>query len=291
MRYMSMNSLKAIVEELKVVHGNKQSRLMEFFTYEHEHSSAFYTEQPGILFILSGRKHYQIGEDEQRLLKQGEYLFFPKGVTVQLEVERGTTSILLPLKRHIIEDFIGLLKTYRAFSPELLEAPNRVCILQEQWTKDIEALLHKLLHSFKSQNDFMIHLALCELLYYIFPNEHMLSKISYIIEMYYYPEPIRLVESFILENYHQPLRVKQIVEAARVSESHLNRLYKKYMRMSPMERLTAIRMEQAALLLRDRSLTVTNVAMQVGYHSMSAFVLQFKKRFGVSPKDFQADSN
>jgi AraC-like DNA-binding protein len=139
----------------------------------------------------------------------------------------------------------------------------------------------------EKDNDYFIHLTLLEMMYHIFSDEHMLSKISYIIDTPYYPEPIRKTERFILENYHKPLRIRNLVEAAMISESHLNRLYKKYFNMSPMERLAAIRMEQAAILLRDPSLTVTNVAVQVGYSSMSAFVQQFKRKFGVSPKEFQ----
>ena len=84
--------------------------------------------------------------------------------------------------------------------------------------------------------------------------------------------------------------MKQLLQVVNISESQLNRLYKKYFQVSVMERLTAIRMEQAALLLRNPSITVTDTAVQVGYQSISAFVQQFKKKFGLSPKEFQSNA-
>ncbi|KIL49309.1 hypothetical protein KP78_07770 [Jeotgalibacillus soli] len=289
---MKSNEFAAMIERMKETHAKliEPSHLVHFSYYKTDEEYSFFSEEPGILFVLSGEKEYQIGDDELRTLKQGEYLFFPKGVTVHIEVESGTSSLLVPLKKELTEHFVDLLRKYRNFSPELLEAPNRVCIMQEGWSESIEEALLKLLRSHADGNDYFSHLALSEILYYIFPNEHMLSKISYIMDNYYYPDPVRRVESYILENYHQPIRKEHIVEVARVSESHLNRLYNKYVLMSPMERLATIRMEQAALLLRNRSLTVTNAAGQVGYQSMSAFVNQFKKMFGVSPKDFQSNA-
>jgi AraC-like DNA-binding protein len=248
----------------------------------------FFSEEPGILFILSGRMQYQIGADELRTLHQGEYLFYPKGITVSFGIEMACSSLLFPLTREMTENFVQMLEKYRNFSTKLLKVPNRVCIMQEKWTDQMEIVILRLLKDYAKGNDFFIHLSLCELMYLIFPDEHMLSKFSYILDVFYYPESIRIVEGFLLENYHQPLRVKNIVEIANISESQLNRLYKKYIQLSPMERLTAIRIEQAALLLRNQSLTVTDVAGQVGYQSMSAFNQQFKRKFAVSPKDYQS---
>ncbi len=46
------------------------------------------------------------------------------------------------------------------------------------------------------------------------------------------------------------------------------------------------RMEYAAILIKDWRLTVIDVANKVGISSPSHFAAEFKKKFGVSPKDF-----
>lgn len=258
-----------------------------FFYHQKKTSSSFRTQEPGILFLLEGSLAYQIGEDESRLLLVGEYVFYPQGVNVHFDIGAMSSTLLFPLSISITEQFVHLLQQYNRFSPSLLEDPNRVCILQEPWTKEINGLLEKILVHVSKNQPFFIHLALLEVMAYIFPNEHMLSKITYVLDHYLLPDPIRNAESFILQNYHQPIRMKQLLEVTNVSESQLNRMYQKAFQLSPMERVAAIRMEQAAQLLRNPSHSVTNVALQVGYQSMSAFLLQFKKKYGVSPKEYQ----
>ncbi|MDF0725593.1 AraC family transcriptional regulator [Cytobacillus sp. S13-E01] len=268
-----------------------KSRFISFENYEKDSTYSNFTEDPGILFIHTGAIGYQIGEDEFRSLRQGEHLFYPKGVTLTFEIKEDTFCTRFDLKRVIVEQFIELLKNYGSYPKSMDQQPNRLCIFQQTRSEAIDELLEEQVHQYFELNkdhDFFISQSLCKIMYHIFPDEHMLSKIVYLIETPFYPEAIQEVESYIIENYHQPLRMKQLLEVAMVSESNLSRLYKKYFGMSPMERLTTIRMEQAAQLLRNSSTTITEVAVQVGYQSMSAFVQQFKKKFGLSPKRFQS---
>lgn len=262
------------------------------FTHHQEKTSSYFkSPEPGILFLLEGGLSYQIGEDESRLLKVGEYVFYPQGVNVCFEIEKLSSTLLFPLSISITEQFVHLLHQHNRFSPTLLEDPNRVCILQEPWTEEINGLLEKILVHVSKNQPYFVHLALLEVMAYIFPNEHMLSKITYVLDHYLLPDPIRDAESYILQNYHKPIRMKQLTEVTNVSESQLNRMYQRAFQLAPMERVTAIRMEQAAQLLRNPSQSVTNVALQVGYQSMSAFLQQFKKKYGVSPKEYQTKAS
>lgn len=264
---------------------------ISFSHYQNKTSSAFTSTEPGILFVLEGSLTYQIGEDESRILKVGEYVFYPQGVNVQFEISKKSSTLLFPLSISITEQFVHLLQQHNRFSPSLLENPNRVCILQEPWTVEINILLEKTLVHISKNQPYFVHLALLEIMAYIFPNEHMLSKITYVLDHYLLPVPIRNAESYILQNYHQPIRMKQLTEVTNVSESQLNRMYQRAFQLTPMERVATIRMEQAAQLLRNPSESVTNVALQVGYQSMSAFLQQFKKKYGVSPKEYQTKTN
>ena len=46
------------------------------------------------------------------------------------------------------------------------------------------------------------------------------------------------------------------------------------------------RMEYATVLLKDWRMTIIDVANKVGISSPSHFSAEFKKKFGVSPKDY-----
>jgi len=56
---------------------------------------------------------------------------------------------------------------------------------------------------------------------------------------------------------------------------------------SPMFYLKAWRMELAARLLRDRTLSLSNIAERVGYESDAAFSRVFKREFGAAPARFR----
>jgi AraC-like DNA-binding protein len=226
-------------------------------------------------------------------LKQGEYLLCPKGVTVKFETVFEALVVHLPFTREMVEHFVQTLKRYGKTPVQNSVQEHRVCILHEEWSPSIGEELESIIaHYFEcgTDRDFFIVDDVLRLMYHLFPNEHMRSKIRYMLDTSLYPEPVMKVESYMLENYYQPVRLQQLQAIALVSESQLNRLYKKCFGMTPMERLTSIRMEQAALLLRKPSITILEVAMQVGYQSTSAFVQQFKKRYTCSPKEFQTQN-
>ncbi|GIP39360.1 hypothetical protein J31TS4_26400 [Paenibacillus sp. J31TS4] len=267
-----------------------RSRLVEIRVFGRKAETPLLPEETGLLFLLGGRMDYRIGEDDYRTLRQGEYLFFQEIVTVETEAREGTCCLLVPIRAGLVREFLRLLQEHGALAALPPRTTRRICLLQQEWDAETGRLLAELLRAYSDEDpgrDYSIHLAVLGLLHRLFPDEHMLSKLSYLLDSPTYPEPLRKAERFLLEAYPQPIRMKQLTEAALVSESQLARLYRKHFGMSPMERLASIRMEQAALLLRDPSVTVMEAALQVGYQSLSAFVQQFRKKFGVSPKEYQ----
>lgn len=71
----------------------------------------------------------------------------------------------------------------------------------------------------------------------------------------------------------------------RVSESYLSTLFKEYSGGNFGDFLESLRIERACRLLRDRSITVNEVAEEVGYNSVQSFRRAFKRVMGVSPKE------
>lgn len=281
--------INRLLQEKDIGLISEKSKLVSLMTFTPNMKHVFNPLDPTIIMVLSGKLTYAIGEDE-RLLELGEYLFYPMGITVHTEADDKTLILQIQLKKELVEQFIAMLRSFGSVSLDQAVKAKRVCIFQQASSVAIGETLCQLIDSMvglHKDHDYFINLRLCELLYHIFPDEHMLSKIAYVIDSPYYPEPIILAESFMLEHYNQALRMKQIIEIAMVSESHLNRLYQRHFNMSTMERLTAIRMEQAAQLLRNPSLAIMDVAVQVGYQSISAFVQQFKRKFKKTPKAYQ----
>lgn len=71
----------------------------------------------------------------------------------------------------------------------------------------------------------------------------------------------------------------------RVSESYLSTLFKEQSGMNFTDFLEGIRIEKACELLKNRKITVNEVAEKIGYNSVQSFRRAFKRVKGVSPKE------
>ncbi|MBQ6472119.1 MAG: helix-turn-helix transcriptional regulator [Victivallales bacterium] len=74
---------------------------------------------------------------------------------------------------------------------------------------------------------------------------------------------------------------------ASTSTATLHRLFRKYLKTSPIDYFLNQKLERAKNLLTDNLLTVKEVAGRLHYASSQYFAAESRKRFGVSPKTFK----
>lgn len=80
--------------------------------------------------------------------------------------------------------------------------------------------------------------------------------------------------------------VDQLCSEVGISRAHLHRKMKDMTGMSVTEFIRNIRLEQAARMLRERKLNITQVAYSVGFSTLGYFTTVFRKQFGVSPREY-----
>ena len=71
-----------------------------------------------------------------------------------------------------------------------------------------------------------------------------------------------------------------------ISRVHLNRKLKEFGLEPPSVLIRKCRMKQAARLLADNKVNVSEVAYRIGFSSHSYFSSSFREFFGLSPKEF-----
>jgi AraC-like DNA-binding protein len=98
------------------------------------------------------------------------------------------------------------------------------------------------------------------------------------------PQDFRALRRYLHERFDQPMTLDELAERMHVSRWHLCRAFKRHFGQTPMECLQAVRMQHAALFLRDVNLSVQEVARRSGYEDLFHFSKQFKKHYGVSPR-------
>lgn len=84
-------------------------------------------------------------------------------------------------------------------------------------------------------------------------------------------------------NIEDPLTPDEISEVVTLSTRQLERLFARYMGMSPKRYYLKLRLERARDLLRQTDMSVTDVCVACGFRSLSHFSKSYRKACGISP--------
>lgn len=99
---------------------------------------------------------------------------------------------------------------------------------------------------------------------------------------------LKTVSEYIDAHLDQDIALSDIAGVLHLSQYHFCRLFKQSTGVTPHHYLTQCRIDRAKRLLQTTKLTVTEVAVAVGFNSHSSFSRLFRQRVGVTPKGFRA---
>jgi AraC-like DNA-binding protein len=88
--------------------------------------------------------------------------------------------------------------------------------------------------------------------------------------------------------YREPLDVKALARAARLSPAHFSREFKREFGHSPHQYLQMRRLERAAALLRNTDRSVVDICLAVGLRSIGSFTTSFRRELGMTPTQYRA---
>jgi AraC-like DNA-binding protein len=106
-----------------------------------------------------------------------------------------------------------------------------------------------------------------------------------------YPAPARQLlraKDLADARYAEPLDVAALARAARLSEAHFSRQFRRTFGESPHQYLLTRRLERAAALLRSTDRSVADVCITVGLRSVGSFTTSFRRAYGKSPTQYRA---
>ena len=100
---------------------------------------------------------------------------------------------------------------------------------------------------------------------------------------------IKVMLSFIKENYGKHISLDDIANSAHVSRSECIRCFKNNVGETPVRYLTDLRIESAANMLMMTEKPVNEIAVKCGFDDMSYFSKIFKNKKGVSPSQYRKE--
>lgn len=84
------------------------------------------------------------------------------------------------------------------------------------------------------------------------------------------------------------LSLRRLAEASRTTENHLSETFSQFLHTNFFTFVNEYRIAEAKRLLDSTDLSITTIAVEVGFNSRSTFNSAFKKTTGVTPREFRS---
>lgn len=97
---------------------------------------------------------------------------------------------------------------------------------------------------------------------------------------------LRRALQYVRAHFHHNLSLEEVAAVVNLSYCYLSRLFTQEVGISFQELVTRLRIKAAKELLLETSLSVEQIATQVGYEDVSHFIRVFKSRAGVTPRQY-----
>lgn len=101
---------------------------------------------------------------------------------------------------------------------------------------------------------------------------------------------VRQSLDFINAYYTDKITVEDVAKYVQLHRTHLSKIFTKQVGVPPSKYIIQVRLDQGKKLLLEGELTVTEVALSVGYPDIYSFTRAFTREFGVSPNTMRKQS-
>nr|WP_325205395.1 AraC family transcriptional regulator [uncultured Oscillibacter sp.] len=103
---------------------------------------------------------------------------------------------------------------------------------------------------------------------------------------FYIQEAINYME----RNYQRELSVEELADVCKLNRSYFSKLFKDSMGCPPQEFLIRLRLAHAADLMKGTRKSIGDIAARCGYPNQLHFSRAFKKRYGISPREWRLEN-
>lgn len=95
------------------------------------------------------------------------------------------------------------------------------------------------------------------------------------------------IRQYILTSYHENITLTALAPAYHMDASYLSRMFSQTYGETIIAYLTRVRMEQAIRLMGDEEKKLETISFLVGYDDYNYFSRVFRKKLGVSPREYR----
>ncbi len=255
-------------------------------------------ESPYSLFLnKTGHSFCRVG-DRQYRVETDQFLFTRPGDVYDLEIDNPKQTEIFNI--HINKDFVDSWAGTLITPNELLldnsqkSLPGAPFLLTQLYAKDtvIDSLVNQLGRVEQSDTP-GFDLVLGNIVKYLLTCDEKIrkqiaglpaTKAAVQVDIY---RRMAIAKDYIYSNYNRTLDLDELSREVAVSKFHFLRLFKECYGISPYQYLAKVRLEKGARLLKVTSLSVNEIADDLGFEYPNSFIKAFQKSYGLPPLRFR----
>jgi AraC-like DNA-binding protein len=174
---------------------------------------------------------------------------------------------------------------------EFLFDRSNIFLIEEIMSDDILRTLNEIVkykhpHTLES---FYFKLKAMELLFYLFQSLNKREKSVHQQLSERDIKSIYKVRDKIISSLNQPSSIAALKQIAGMNELKMRKLFKQVFGLGIYDYYQRLRMKEAARLLRDKKLSVSEAGYQMGFENLSHFSRVFEKHIGKKPKKYSSE--
>lgn len=221
-------------------------------------------------------------------LQEGDILFINSGVIHGMPCTIYGKRLILQMDFSLLHNVADMESTLSTIPQALLLTPDTAPAIHEQ----LKELMLEICREYSSDSILIsasIYSKLIAMLVLIgreFAGQRNAFDMAY-NKQKEHMEKFMTICNYIHEHCTENLSLDSVADLAGFSKYHFSRLFKNFTGLSFYKYLNKKRIEHAAELLVDPSLSITEVALQSGFTSLSAFIRMFKQIKDCTPTEFR----
>jgi AraC-like DNA-binding protein len=201
--------------------------------------------------------------------------------------DKNITEITIQFHKDLFDDSL-LRKNQLSFIRNMFEQCRKGILFSQD---TIERVKSRIIHLNKKQG-FDSVLELISILHDLSISRNMrtLSDVTFSNDQFNYnSRRIERVFEYINNNYSKQLTLADVSKIANMPETSFSRFLKKRTGNTFVDSINEIRIGHASRMLIDTTSTIAEIAYNCGFNNISNFNRTFKKKKGLTPKEFRED--
>ncbi|MDJ1469027.1 helix-turn-helix transcriptional regulator [Xanthocytophaga flava] len=255
-----------------------------------ERTNEFAEGQENVIFLLSGVFPSLIQSDEQLSTEQANILICRQGVAAVMTMPSNTLfgSVTIRVSRQYLNQLFEQLD--HPVVASVLEAKDNFVYettLSSQIIHTTSDMLHQSVPEALESRYYKLKCE--ELLCYIFAilmqREAVSTSVMHIEDI----KAIYAVKTHLQSHLNEPPHIATLAREAGMSQPKLRKLFKQTFGKGVFDYYQSVRMQEAARLLREKRLSVSEVGYLLGFTNLSHFSRVFEEYIGVKPKRYSSE--